>query len=139
MVMLKRPLSLGELEVLRVSVDALRSHDRGSLPHDEFVRLSAASGESCGVAIDFTATEILGAPVVVLKQRFEPQSADWFSKLSPRERQVVGLVARGLANKEIAARLSITVGTVKDHIHRILGKTELPNRAALAAGAGQTE
>jgi DNA-binding NarL/FixJ family response regulator len=42
--------------------------------------------------------------------------------LSPRELEVLGLVARGNANKAIAARLVITEETVKSHIRRILDK-----------------
>jgi DNA-binding NarL/FixJ family response regulator len=50
-----------------------------------------------------------------------------------REREVAALVAEGLSNKQIAARLFISLATVKDHVHRILKKTGLPNRAAVAA------
>jgi DNA-binding NarL/FixJ family response regulator len=53
--------------------------------------------------------------------------------LSRREWQVVALVAEGLSNKQIARRLVIALATVKDHLHRMLRKTKLPNRAALAA------
>lgn len=52
--------------------------------------------------------------------------------LSPRESQVCALIAEGRANKEVASRLSITLATVKDHVHKVLRKTGLPNRAALA-------
>ena len=39
--------------------------------------------------------------------------------LSPREREVARLVARGLANKEIARELGLSQGTVKMHVHSI--------------------
>jgi len=42
--------------------------------------------------------------------------------LSPRELEVLGLIARGNANKKIAARLAITEETVKSHITKILAK-----------------
>ena len=48
--------------------------------------------------------------------------------LSPRELEVLGLVARGNANKEIAARLAITEETVKSHIRRILDKLRANDR-----------
>ncbi|MFQ5479496.1 MAG: response regulator transcription factor, partial [Candidatus Binatia bacterium] len=47
--------------------------------------------------------------------------------------EVAGLVAEGLSNREIAARLYISVATTKDHVHNILAKLGLPNRTAVAA------
>jgi DNA-binding NarL/FixJ family response regulator len=47
---------------------------------------------------------------------------EWSSTLSPREREVALLVARGLSNKEIARELGLSVGTVKLHIHSIFMK-----------------
>jgi DNA-binding CsgD family transcriptional regulator len=46
---------------------------------------------------------------------------------------VAACVASGLPNREIAARLWLATATVKDHVHRILTKTGLPNRKAIAA------
>lgn len=46
----------------------------------------------------------------------------WSSILSPREREVALLVARGLANKEIARELGLSEGTVKQHVHSIFLK-----------------
>lgn len=54
-------------------------------------------------------------------------------ELSPRETEVLELVSEGLTNKEIADRLYISVGTVKNHIHNILEKLHLHNRAQLVA------
>ncbi len=55
--------------------------------------------------------------------------------LSEREREILTLVARGASNKEIAVRLVITEGTVKNHLHNILAKLHVRNRAEIAAYA----
>ncbi len=48
--------------------------------------------------------------------------------LSPRERQVLELIAEGLGNQEIADRLAIELGTVKNHVHNILDKLNVSRR-----------
>jgi DNA-binding NarL/FixJ family response regulator len=55
--------------------------------------------------------------------------------LSAREREVAGLVADGLANKTIAARLHLSVRTVEVHVRHILAKLGLDNRTQLATWA----
>jgi len=55
--------------------------------------------------------------------------------LSPRETEVLGLVARGLTNREIGERLHIAENTVKNHLRNILNKLHLNNRAQAAAFA----
>jgi NarL family two-component system response regulator LiaR len=52
--------------------------------------------------------------------------------LTKREMSVLGLVARGLSNSEIAEQLSISEGTVRVHISHILGKLHLSNRTQMA-------
>ena len=51
--------------------------------------------------------------------------------LTPRELDLVRMVAQGLRNKEIAERLFITEGTVKVHLHNIYDKLSLDGRLAL--------
>jgi DNA-binding NarL/FixJ family response regulator len=57
------------------------------------------------------------------------------AELSPREMEVLDLASQGATNKEIADKLFISVGTVKNHIHNILEKLHLKNRAQIAAYA----
>lgn len=57
---------------------------------------------------------------------------DPFSELTARERAVVGLVARGLRNREIADELNLSEGTVKVYLHRIYDKLGVGNRTELA-------
>ena len=57
--------------------------------------------------------------------------------LTPRERVVLELVATGAADKEIAARLSLSVHTVKTHVRHILGKLHAVNRRQAVRLAAQ--
>ncbi len=55
--------------------------------------------------------------------------------LSPRETEVLGLVAKGFTNREIGESLHIAENTVKNHLRNILDKLHLSNRAQAAAFA----
>jgi two-component system NarL family response regulator len=55
------------------------------------------------------------------------------NELSPRERDVLGFLAAGKSNKEIAAALSIAESTVKAHVDHILKKLEVRGRTEAAA------
>ena len=51
--------------------------------------------------------------------------------LTPREVEVMSLVAQGMSNREIAAKLLLAEGTIKIHIHNIYGKLDINNRVDL--------
>jgi DNA-binding CsgD family transcriptional regulator len=59
------------------------------------------------------------------------------SELSARESEILRLVADGLSNKQIAARLTLSEHTVHRHVANILVKLRLPSRAAAAAHAAR--
>ena len=59
--------------------------------------------------------------------------ADPCAELTPREREVVALIERGLSNKQIAAGLQIELATVKNHVHNILEKLHVERRAQVPA------
>lgn len=56
-------------------------------------------------------------------------------RLTPREREVLALIARGLPNDEISERLVLSPATVKTHINRTLAKLGLSSRAQLVVVA----
>lgn len=52
--------------------------------------------------------------------------------LTPREQEVLDLIALGMSNKEIASKLVITEKTVKTHVSHVLGKLNLSDRTQAA-------
>jgi DNA-binding NarL/FixJ family response regulator len=61
--------------------------------------------------------------------RTDPSSAS----MTPREREVIALIAEGLSNKGIASRLHIATHTVKSHVRNIMEKLSLRTRLQIAA------
>lgn len=58
---------------------------------------------------------------------------DWMSRLSPREREIAGLLKAGLSNRDIGDRLFISTNTVKTHLKSIYEKGGIRSRYALLA------
>jgi LuxR family maltose regulon positive regulatory protein len=62
-------------------------------------------------------------------------STDCLEPLSERELEVLRLVGAGLSNRQIAARLFVTLGTVKKHLNNIFGKLGVERRTQAIARA----
>ena len=119
--------------------DALRAGAMGYLLKDvasarlvEAIR-ATARGESilepsvaAKVIAEFTRVSSM-VPWAQMEQLVEP--------LSERELEILGLIARGASNKEIADQLFIAEGTVKNHVTHILGKLGVRDRTQAALRA----
>lgn len=87
------------------------------------------------------AGESLFAPTIVRRlvdhyvERPARVSSRGLDALTEREREVLGLVARGLSNDEIAEALTISIKTVKTHIGNLLAKLHARDRAQLVIAA----
>jgi DNA-binding NarL/FixJ family response regulator len=118
---------------LRTLARAIHQDGGNAVPLARLVELASQARLSAGVTVDFEASRELGDPLVVLRVPTALPPDPRLTALSRREREIAEGLAAGLSNKQLARRLFITLATVKDHVHRILRKTGLPNRAAVAA------
>ena len=120
---------VGAAAYLRASTDAdlfvatLRRAAAGQFPIDEEVVRFPAVAARILAQFREDATETPGAPEPVA----EPLGPR-FVKLSPREIEILDLVARGNSNKIIGRKLSISDQTVKNHVSAILRKLEVNDR-----------
>lgn len=60
-------------------------------------------------------------------------------RMTKREKEIITLIAEGLANKEIAVNLNLSIFTVKSHVHNILEKLALNSRVQIAIHANLTD
>ena len=85
-----------------------------------------------------TVTRRLISEFALMRPRPGARPADALAALTSRETQVLSLVAEGLSNQEIAARLTVTEETVKTHVSRVLGKLGPRDRTQAVITAYET-
>ncbi len=141
----------GDHERARVLLeDAVDRHDECGAPFEgararlELATSLLALGRSTAARAEATAAlgrlAELGAHADVeratrLVESSEAGAAVTLPELTPREREVLGLLAEGLTNRQIAERLVVSEHTVHRHVTNILRKLDLPSRTAAAAHA----
>ena len=113
-------------------VEALRAGASGFLLKDadaeqltEAVRVVARGDALLAPAV----TKRLIATYLETSQTPVPRSAELEQQLTPRELEVLSLIAEGLTNQEIAGRLYLAEPTVKSHVSHVLAKCGLRDRA----------
>lgn len=117
--------------------DALREGALGYLLKDasaeQIVAAIRAAVEGSSVLAPRVAQKVVSE--FARLSRLSPGSSADALPLSPRERQILGCLARGRSNKEIAHELGIAEGTVKNHLTSVFSKLEVDDRtqAALVA------
>jgi len=136
-----RVLILTTFDLDQYVYDALRAGASGFLLKDvtaerlfEAVRVVAAGEALLAPAV----TRRLISEFARLRPAGDAPAAAELSALTPRETQVLRLVAGGLSNPEIAARLVVTEETVKTHVSRILSKLGLRDRTQAVVTAYET-
>jgi DNA-binding NarL/FixJ family response regulator len=132
-----RVLMLTTFDLDEYVYDALRSGASGFLlkdaPADELVHAVrvVAAGDAL---VSPSVMRRLIADFVAQPQRARPEPVA-LDVLTPREREVLGLVARGLSNAEISTMLVVAPQTTKTHVGRILRKLNLRDRAQAVVAA----
>jgi two-component system nitrate/nitrite response regulator NarP len=76
-------------------------------------------------------------PEIEQRTRQAQARADSIPPLTRRERELIELVRQGLRNRDIAAELGVTEGTVKVYLHTIFDKLQVENRTELALRAAE--
>lgn len=122
-------------------VGALRAGARGYLTKDagraelaSAIRATAAGQATFAASVGARLVASLTGAGTEAPPPSTPESLrSRFAVLSPREAEVLSLIADGLANPEIAARLFVSVATVKAHVNAIFSKLGVTTRAQAMA------
>jgi DNA-binding NarL/FixJ family response regulator len=124
----------------RSVIDALRAGARGYLTKDAGgteIREALRRVLSDQAVIDPAVQHHLIDAIATAPAPNPPAPQRFPNGLTPREAEVLTLIANGLSNTEIAERLFVSEGTVKSHINRLLAKIDARDRAQAVTYAFQ--
>jgi len=114
-------------------LDALRAGARGYLTKDagiaEIARAVHAAAAGQALLDPLVQERLVAAAAAHAPARAQAPRAPLPDDLTPREAEVLALIARGLSNAEIAAALVVSEATVKTHVNHLFAKTGARDRA----------
>jgi DNA-binding NarL/FixJ family response regulator len=123
-----RVVVLTTFDLDEVVYDALRAGASGFLlkdaPEEQLVTAIRAAADGCSLFAPSVARRLIAE----FARRAPTAPSPGLDELTTREHQVLGLVARGRTNAEIAAKLVVSEHAVKTHVARILLKLDLRDR-----------
>jgi DNA-binding NarL/FixJ family response regulator len=160
-------IRMPELDGLEATRRILGGQDPGAAPRiiilttfdlDRYVYAALSAGASGFLLKDVTPEHLVGAVRLVrsgdallapaitrrLVERYARRDGDAravhrdLSALTPRELDVLRLLARGLSNAELASRFQLSEATVKTHVARILAKLQVRDRVQAVVAAYET-
>jgi non-specific serine/threonine protein kinase len=114
---------------LRGNVPELAYERRRGLEHARVVLGDESFAAECAIGQALTLESVLKR---LNDSTAEPAASTFETPLTPRQREVALLIARGLTNVHIAERLVVSPHTVERHVENILDKLHLPSRTAIA-------
>jgi len=133
-----RVLVLTTFDLDEYVYDALRAGASGFLLKDVTAEKLFDAVRVIAVGEALLAPSVTRRLISEFAGRPDAKLAPAFADLTPRETEVLRLVAEGLSNAEIAARLVVTEETVKTHVSRILSKLGLRDRTQAVVAAYET-
>ena len=128
----------------RVGLETIGCDFDLSLCHMDLASVARAQGRDASPALETAYSLLEGIPAPIYRARLAKLAGELgvrelgppgLRRLTPREREVLALVAAGLTNRQIAERLTISEGTVIRHVSNIFGKLGVTNRAAATRAA----
>jgi DNA-binding CsgD family transcriptional regulator len=123
-------LLTAEAAQLRFRHDLVRAVLRQTVP----AATERPLASSRGVRQASPARGASGRPAIAVA----PETPSWNTQLTAAEREVVSLVALGLSNKQVAARLAISPRTVESHLAHVFGKLGVGSRVELAVAVARS-